>query len=123
MTRRDPRETKIQSDIELAIGAEPDLLLLRNSCGLARFVNAATGHEYHVPYGLGAGSPDLVGILRVKELGVWFCLEVKRPGLDAEPHQKKCHAVWRTFGAFVRVVHSVDEAKRALHEAREEAAA
>ena len=50
-------ETKIQNGIELAFGAEQDVLVLRNSCGHAEYTSKRTGKTFHVPYGLGAGSP------------------------------------------------------------------
>lgn len=109
-------EKKIQRDIEAAFGAEPDLLLLRNSVGLARYVDESDGKEFFVPYGLGNGSPDLVGILA--PAGRWVCLEVKQPGEKPDPHQRACHAVWRRFGAFVATVTSVDEVRAALGRAR-----
>lgn len=121
--RRTHLEKSVQREIELALGAEPDLLLLRNSVGAARFVKEEDGSEFFVPYGLGVGSPDLVGLLRL-ELGgvrvaIWFCLEVKPPEVKgADPHQEKCHDIWRRFGAFIETVHSVDEARAALERAR-----
>ncbi len=116
--RRDSLESKIQREIELALGAEPDLLLLRNSVGEAAFFNR-DGKRYQVPYGLGVGSPDLVGLLLGGgSCAVWFCLEVKRPDEDLTKDQVKCHEVWRRFGALVFVVRSVDEACAALQTAR-----
>ena len=109
------RENALQRDIQAAIGAEPDLLLFKNSVGHARFVND-DGREYTVPYGLGKGSPDLVGILAPS--GRWFCLELKVPGEDATDEQQKVHDVWRRFGALVYAVHSVDEARAGLEDAR-----
>jgi len=117
--RRPVLEKRIQADIEVAIGSESDLLLLRNSCGLAKYIHEATGKMWHVPYGLGDGSPDLVGILRWKAIGVWFCLEVKCPGEKATAEQEKAHRIWRSFGALVFVVSSVEEARAALETARE----
>lgn len=114
--RRSTLETEIQRQIELAIGAEPDLLLLRNSVGLAKYFDDKELKEWKVPYGLGVGSPDLVAILAPR--GTWFCLEVKCPGEKARPEQEKCHRTWKQFGAFVAVVHGVDEARAALKEAR-----
>ncbi|MDB4993660.1 MAG: hypothetical protein JWM74_1092 [Myxococcaceae bacterium] len=122
-------EKKIQADIEADIGAERDLLLLRNSVGQARYVSD-DNKVFYVPYGLGVGSPDLVGMLRMRGTvfvdgltqpfshACWFCLEVKQPGETAEPAQEKCHAVWRRFGAFIAVVTSVAEARAALERAR-----
>lgn len=120
---KSPLEKKIQADIEAELGAEPDLLLLRNSCGAAEYLDEKTGKSWHVPYGLGTGSPDLVGLLRFRAskrgvLGLWFCLEVKQVGKDATDEQKKCHEIWRRFGAIVCVVHSVHEAREALRTAR-----
>lgn len=118
---RSPLEKKIQADIEADLGAEPDLLLLRNSIGEAVYVDETNGKEWHVPYGLGVASPDLVAILRFtlsRALGVWLCLEVKQPGKDATEEQEKCHRIWRRFGALVYVVHSVAEARAALADAR-----
>ena len=120
--RRSVLEKRIQRDIEADLGAEPDLLLLRNSVGKATYVSEADAKEYHVPYGLGEGSPDLVAILHVSihgvVAGVWFCLEVKPPEGELEPEQVKCHAAWRRFGAFIDTVRSVEEARAALERAR-----
>lgn len=110
-------ETAIQRAIEGALGAEPDLLILRNSIGRATYPKP-DGGKYHVPYGLGDGSPDLVCLLRGPRAAVWLCWEVKVPGEGAEPHQQKCHAQWRAFGALVDVVHSVPEARASLEAAR-----
>lgn len=118
MSRRSTLETELQRRIELELGAEKDFLLLRNSVGHAKYFDEKTAKEWHVPYGLGVGSPDLIGILRVHGLGVWVCLEVKCPGEEPEPPQEKCHAIWRRFGALVYVVRSVAEARDALEDAR-----
>lgn len=107
-------ESPIQAEIEAALGAEPDLLLLRNTVGHVKYYDEKTGEPRYVTYGLGKGSPDLVGILG----GRWFCLEIKVPGEEPDPHQEKCHATWRAFGAFVMAVHSVGEARSALALAR-----
>jgi hypothetical protein len=112
---RSNEETRVQRLIEDALGALPDLILLRNSVGEARYVSM-TGRDYTVPYGLGVGSPDLVGVLAPQ--GRWFCLEVKRPGERATAEQARIHTLWRSFGAFVAVVCSVDDARAALSRAR-----
>lgn len=127
--RRSTLEKEIQRRIEEELGAEPDFLLMRNSVGHATYVDHQTGKEWHVPYGLGVGSPDLVGMLRVEarwlrdvaipiRLGAWVCLEVKCPGEVAEAEQRKVHAVWRAFGACVAVVTSPEEARQALEDVR-----
>jgi hypothetical protein len=116
--RRTVLEKQRQREIEAEIGAEPDLLLFKNSVGKARFVNESDGSEYFVPFGLGEGSPDLVGMLRVGRLGVWFCLEVKADEGELDPEQIKCHAIWRRAGAIVETVRSAAEARAALERAR-----
>lgn len=117
-----PRESVIQRDIELALGAEPDLILLRNSVGRAMHVQARTGTACYVPYGLGVGTPDLVGMLTIAApsgpVATWFCLEIKAHGQHARPGQRKCIELWRQYGAFVQVVQSVIEARAALQDAR-----
>lgn len=110
------RETGIQRQIEAAIGALPDLLVLRNSVGAAKYVDERSGKEWTVPYGLGAGSPDLVGILA--PTGRWVCLEVKVPGEKPRANQRECHALWRKFGAFIATVTSSKEAIAAVERAR-----
>lgn len=119
--RRTVLEKKIQADIEAAIGADPDLLLLRNAVGRAKYMNGEA-HEYHVPFGLGVGSPDLVGILRHQTrshvLGLWLCLEVKAAEGELDPEQIECHRIWRMFGALIYTVRSVADARAALGDAR-----
>jgi hypothetical protein len=123
--RRSKLETSIQNEIELAIGSEPDLLLLRNSVGEAVHYDRNSGREWHVPYGLGKGSPDLVGLLLVPStatsFSVWFCLEVKADTGELSEEQETCHAIWRRFGALIFVVRSVDEARASLADARTKA--
>jgi hypothetical protein len=114
-------EKEVQRQIEVEIGAEPDLLLMKNSVGVAKYFDDR-GKEFVVPYGLGIGSPDLVGVLRVVVagvvVGVWLCLEVKPAEGDLEPDQVRCHAAWRQFGAIVETVRSPKEARDALNRAR-----
>lgn len=120
MTRRSARlETPIQRDIEAALGAEPDLLLLRNTVGTVKYYDERTGELRYVTYGLGVGSPDLVAVLAPS--GRWVCFEVKADGGVVGPEQRKCHDIWRRFGALVFVVRSVAEARAALDGARREA--
>jgi hypothetical protein len=112
-------EAHIQREIEREIGAEPDVLLIKNSVGRARFMDEASGKQYTVPFGLGVGSPDLVAQLRTPlGLAVWIGLEVKRPGEEPTTEQRKCHAQWSAFGTLVYVVRSVDDAKAAIADAR-----
>lgn len=120
--RRSSLEKKIQADIEAAIGAEHDLLLLRNAVGEAKFYKPDGSGEWHVPFGLGVGSPDLVSMLTIPFLSIpiatWFCLEVKADEGELSDEQETCHRIWRKFGAQIFVVRSVDEARVALFSAR-----
>jgi hypothetical protein len=125
--KRPKLEKTIQAEIEADLGAEPDLLTLRNSVGEAVYYTES-GDKYHVPYGLGVGSPDLVFIKRMRvrgddhdppqTFGIWLCMEVKVPGEDATDEQSRIHAIWMRFGAIVDVVHSVEEARAVLERVR-----
>ena len=111
------REAAVQRAIELELGADVDILLLRNTVGATRETDKE-GRERFVTYGLGAGSPDLLVILAPR--GRLVGLEVKKPGEDATPAQRQVHGIWRRFGAHVATVHGPFEARAALEEAREE---
>lgn len=107
-------ESKVLRAIELALGAEPDLLLLRNNVGVAVHADGR-----RVRYGLGNGSPDLVGMLSTRHgHAAWFCLEVKAPGGRLSRVQVVRQASWRRFGAFVFVVTDVYQALHALDQTR-----
>src|SRR5215467_5218014 len=62
MTRH-PLERRILRAILADLGHEPDLLLLRNLTGFRKEVNP-DGTLRGLTFGLGTGSPDLVGLLR-----------------------------------------------------------
>jgi len=113
-------ENKVQRDIELALGAEADLMLLRNTVGVAKFYNEKTAKRQMVTYGLGTGSPDLVGILydEFTGLGVWFCIECKAPGETSTVKQREVRQAWEAFGALVYECYSVNEARMSLDLAR-----
>jgi hypothetical protein len=115
-------EREVQHEIMEALGAEPDLILFRNSVGRATVFSSDSGKPQVVTYGLGVGSADLVGILRIevngRAFGRWFALELKRPGEKPRPEQIACHRIWRAQGAFVGVATSVAEARVCLERAR-----
>lgn len=122
--RRTKLERNVKAEIEAEIGAEPDLLLLRNTVGQVKYYDG-DGNERRVTYGLGVGSPDLVGILTVPPragglggVGVWFCLEIKAEEGDPSETQAETIPVWIRFGALVYVVKSAREARSALEHAR-----
>jgi hypothetical protein len=70
-------------------------------------------------FGLGDGSADLVGVVRMENgLGRFVALEIKTPKEKAEEHQLRWAREVRELGGFCAVVHSTDEAVLAIHEAR-----
>jgi hypothetical protein len=114
---RPPVERDVQADIRLALGREPDLVLWRNAQVYAEFEDGAKARG-----GLGKGSSDLVGILRVKvgegHLGRFFGLEIKKPGEAPKPSQERWFALVRSFGGFASWADSVEMARAALERAR-----
>lgn len=109
-------EARLLKEILADIGAEPGLLILRNHVGAAERFDERSNATHYETFGLGEGTPDLVGILAPS--GRWFCLEIKTATGRVSPEQAKCHPLWRRFGAFVAVVRSIDEARVALARAR-----
>ena len=105
MTERD-----LQHAIRLRLGRERDLVLFRNQVGQTK-----TDHGY-LRYGLGVGSPDLVGILAPH--GRWVCLEIKTETGRVSEDQERWHKLARKFGAHVEIVRSVDDAVSAIERAR-----
>ena len=77
--------------------------------------NVGKTTDTHVAYGLGKGSPDLVGVLVGS--GRLACFEVKAVGGRVDKHQAAWHRAARDAGAFVAVVRSGEEALAALERA------
>lgn len=78
------READIQTGIRRALGRVPGVVLMRNNVGLD-----VGRHGRPVRYGLGRGSPDLVGVLTLageRPVALAFAIEVKaargRPSRD-----------------------------------------
>lgn len=109
-------ESRIQSEIMLAIGAMPDLMIMRNHVGVAKRFDAKTHTERVETFGLGTGSTDVVCMLAPS--GRWVCLEIKTEAGRLSPKQFIWHRVARAFGAFVAVVRSADQAIAAVERAR-----
>lgn len=109
-------EAVVQREVTIAIGAEPDVLLMRNQVGSVERFDERTNTTRVERYGLGVGSADLVAILAPS--GRWFCLEIKSATGRVDPDQVKWHSRARRFGAFVAVVRSAEEARAALERAR-----
>lgn len=99
-------ETRLMLSIREALIATGRVLLWRNNVG--RYKRG----KHWIQYGLGVGSPDLVGILRPH--GRMFAIEVKTPKGE-ESHEQSCwQGAARQAGAIVATVRSVDEAMALL---------
>ena len=108
--RRINPETVIMLQIHEALLRSGLWVGWRNNCGMATY------GEAKVRYGLGPGSPDLVGALRSS--GRMCCFEVKTPkNRKKEDEQLAWHRHATANRIFVRFVRSAEEAVRAVQEA------
>ena len=96
-------ETAIQEAVRLALGAEVDLVLWRNSTGQTEEWSAKGGVR-HMRYGLAKGSADLVGILAPH--GRLVAMEGKSPSGRGAPEQDQWRALVRRMGGFPCAVRS-----------------
>jgi hypothetical protein len=108
-------ERDIQAQIRACVNRLPFARVVRNNTGMLRDVR-----DVPVFYGLGEGSPDLVGAIRVhlvsrKPIGIAFGIEVKRPGKKPTPPQRAWHRFARLWGIHVIVA---DSAELAVSEVR-----
>jgi len=102
-------ESQLQQEIRIALGREPDLVLWRNSVGVAQTDGRAQR------FGLCKGSSDLIGI---GPGGLFFALEIKTKTGRIQPQQQLFVDLVNRRGGFAAVVRSVDEAWQALTAAR-----
>lgn len=103
-------ELELQSRIRLSLGKRIDCVLFRNSVGTADTHN---GHK--VAYGLGKGSPDLVGFVRPS--GRFIGLEIKTAVGRPSKEQLQWQQLINLGGGFARIVRSIEEANVAVDEA------
>ncbi len=108
-------EARLQYEIRLALGLEPDVCIWRNSVGVAKHPDTR-GRIRAQRFGLAVGSADLVGILAPS--GRFFALEVKTEEGRLSGDQTLWLALVRKRGGFAAVVRSVEDAKAALDRAR-----
>ena len=99
------RETNIVQRIRL--GTADIAILYRNNVGAYK---DSTGRL--VRYGLGIGSPDLVGFR--KSDGVICGIEVKVPGKHASPEQQQFINIIKRHGGLAGVAHNVEEARKII---------
>ena len=106
-------ETTLSKQIRVALNRTGRVRLLDNEVGFAS--------QERVRYGLGNGSPDLVGVVR--PYGRVFCIEVKTPAAYRRPHHGLSadqQAWWRAsshWGVTGGVADSVDRALELLEAA------
>lgn len=101
-------EASLTDAIRSAINALPDVRVWRNNCGVA------THGPRFVRYGLGVGSPDLVGILGGAFGGVFLAIEVKRPKQRRSPAQLVWARMISDLGGIYLLATSVQQALCAL---------
>ncbi len=137
MPRRAPiepryiREAQVEREVLLRVGRIPDLLLLKNETGYghphavkhvlqtalkpwgpeAVATALSVLQRNTVTWGLGVGSPDLVGAVAGRAGGI----ELKRPvGGVLSEEQRRYHAAARRRGVFVATATSADEVEAAV---------
>lgn len=107
LRRNETRE--LTHPIQAALNKMDGVRVWRNNSGMLK-------DHRGVPlrYGMGNGSADLIGCVRVGGVGRYFALEVKRPGQVPTTDQYAWMATVRLLGGFACVVHSVEEAAKAV---------
>ncbi len=138
MITKIPRpEARVERDVLLALGQIPQLCLYRNETGhghpanVGRKMEAALAdrrfaearaialdilNRNRITFGLGTGSPDLVGCLSGRFVG----LELKSRTGKVSPEQKQWHDAARLHGALIHVVRSPEEAEAFIRQAQNE---
>lgn len=108
------READVLRDVLRAFDGAADVRLWRNSVGTTEEWGAGprgTVQARHITYGLGPGSPDVVGVLTVGGVGVWVGIEVKSPTGRVRPEQAAWLAAGAARGMVTGVARSVDDAR------------
>jgi len=101
-------ETELQSAI---------LDTLRRVFPWSQWARNNTGRRGRVSFGLGKGSPDLIGCVN----GRMVCLEVKTDDGKVSAAQAEWHLRWSAAGAHVEVVRSGSDALAAVQRSQETA--
>jgi hypothetical protein len=88
-------------------------ILARELCPHCRATAARILSTNRITYGLGVGSPDLVGAVGGRAFG----LELKSPTGRPRPEQLAWHEAARHRGVHVAIVRTVEEAEEAIRHA------
>lgn len=113
-------EREIQHAIRLALAEHPDLVLWRNSAGVATF-----GHgpgKQVTRFGLIPGASDLIGILRLRAgdldpnqmIGRFVALEIKNARGRLSPEQERFLSLVQSLGGAAGVARSPSDAEQLL---------
>lgn len=105
-------EVTLMKRIRRALASEPGVLIWRNEVAKAQRLSDGC----IMPFGLGRGSADLVGL--VAPFGRFLAVEVKRKTGRLSDEQKLWIAVVRRTGGVAGVATSVEEALALVAEAR-----
>lgn len=103
-------EQQIQQAIRIDLGREPDVVLWRNSTGVAQTKDGRSQR-----FGLCVGSADIIGI---GPGGRFLALEVKTPTGRVSPEQARFIALVNQRGGIGAVVRSPDQARAVIVRAR-----
>jgi len=96
------RSPPSEDEVHRAVATYLDLVLAPE----ATYTTVPGGHRaMTIAPGYRSGFPDILIVAR----GQAFCIELKRPGKKAEPHQRAVHEALRRCGAPVAVCTSVEE--------------
>ena len=97
-------ETEIMFEVREALASTGAFLLWRNNTGMDT--------RTRTRYGLGTGSPDLIGVARAS--GVMIGIEIKRPGEYLSENQITWHCAAHAAGVRVICVDNATDAVRLL---------
>jgi hypothetical protein len=107
--------TALVNAILADLGTLPGVVIGANASGRARYISERTGQSFHVPYGWPMkGGPDILAV--VAPLGRLVAFECKTGEATPTAEQRACHVALMAAGAIVRVVRSVDDARKAIAE-------
>lgn len=105
-----PRESQIQDDVRLVLGAEPEGCWWRNNIGRAEL------HGHTIAFGVGGpGGADLLGVFR----GIFTAVEIKTPDGCLTTEQHRFEQLVRRKGGIYVVLRSADDARAWLAELRQ----
>jgi hypothetical protein len=104
-------ESRIQSEILLRLGSRGDVLLWRNSVGVAVPLSGDAPQRFGQ-----VGSPDLLGSVTVRGVAIALGVEVKSATGKERPEQTRWRLAHLARGWIVFVARSADDAHTQLEQ-------